>query len=75
MMMAEWNMSQLMFADDTVLLADSQEEFKKLVDEIRRVCSRKLRLNKSKRKVMKCTKMMVNRKMNVTKNEKPLEKG
>ena len=43
-----------MYADDTLLMGDSEVELQKLVDEFRRVCrKRKLSVNISMNKVMK----------------------
>ena len=48
--------SQLLFADDTALVADSEENLRKLVAEFGRVCERrKLKVNIAKSKVMKCS--------------------
>ena len=44
----------LMFADDTVLLGDSEEKLERLVQEFGRVCRRrKLSVNETKSKIMK----------------------
>ena len=49
----EWVLSQLLFADDTALVADSAEQLQALVREFGRVCERrKLRVNVDKSKVM-----------------------
>ncbi|WP_435316575.1 reverse transcriptase domain-containing protein, partial [Klebsiella pneumoniae] len=49
----EWWMVASLFADDTVLLAESEEELQRVVDEFCRVCERrKLKVNVSKSKVM-----------------------
>ena len=51
-----WQMNQLLFADDTVVVADSEEKLCQLVNEFGRVCKRrKLRVNVGKSKVMRCT--------------------
>ena len=48
--------SQLLFADDTALVADSEEDLRRLVMEFGRVCDRrKLRVNVAKSKVMRCS--------------------
>ena len=48
--------NQLLFADDTALVADSEEKLCRLVSEFGRVCERrKLRVNVGKRKVMRCS--------------------
>ncbi len=50
----EWNLN-LLFADDTTLVADSEGRFRRLVEEFGRVCKRrKLRVNETKSKVIKC---------------------
>ena len=49
----EWLLSQLLFADDTALVAESAEQLQCLVREFGRVCERrKLRVNVDKSKVM-----------------------
>ena len=46
----------LLFADDTALVADSEERLCRLVGEFGRVCERrKLRVNVGKSKVMRCS--------------------
>ena len=51
----EWRINQLLFADDTALVADSVEQLRRLVVEFERVCERrKLRVNAGKSKVMRC---------------------
>ena len=48
--------NQLLFADDTALVADSEEKLRRLVSEFGRVCERrKLRVNVGKSKVMRCS--------------------
>ena len=50
---SDWMLSQLFFADDTALVADSAEQLQCLVREFGRVCERrKLRVNVDKSKVM-----------------------
>ena len=45
-----------MFADDTALVADTEESLQQLVTEFGRVCDRrKLKVNVGKSKVMRCT--------------------
>ena len=52
----EWELNQLLFADDTVVVADSERKLCQLVTEFGRVCERrKLRVNVGKSKVMRCT--------------------
>ena len=48
--------NQLLFADDTALVADSEEKLCRLVSEFGRVCERRrLRVNVGKSKVMRCS--------------------
>ena len=50
----EWKVDWLMFADDTVLLDDSDEKLERLVPEFGRVCRRrKLSVNEPNSKIMK----------------------
>ena len=56
MIIYEWELNQLLFADDTVVVADSERKLCQLVTEFGRVCERrKLRVNIGKSKVMRCT--------------------
>ena len=49
-----FEINQLLFADDTALVADSEEKLCKLVSEFGRVCERrKLRVNVGMSKVMR----------------------
>ncbi len=65
----EWSLSQLLFADDTALVADSEMRLRQLVEEFGRVCQRrKLKVNGSKSKVMKCTRLVDGQRMNVALN-------
>merc|ERR1711888_251428 len=49
----EWLISQLLFADDTALVAESEKELQKLVTEFGVVCERrKLKVNVAKSKVL-----------------------
>ena len=51
-----FEINQLLFADDTALVADSEEKLCRLVSECGRVCERrKLRVNIGKSKVMRCS--------------------
>ena len=53
---SEWELNQMLFADDTVVVADSERKLCQLVTEFGRVCERrKLRVNVGKSKVMRCT--------------------
>ncbi len=49
----DWSIVACLFADDTVLLAESEKELQRVVDEFFSVCvRRKLRVNVGKNKVM-----------------------
>ena len=51
-----FEINQLLFADDTALVTDSEEKLCRLVNEFGRVCEkRKLRVNVGKSKVMRCS--------------------
>ena len=64
-----FEINQLLFADDTALVADSEEKFG-------RVCERrKLRMNVGKSKVMRCSRYGNGDRMHVIQNGEPLEKG
>ncbi len=42
----EWRINQLLFADDTALVAGSEKDLKRLVEEFGKVCARrKLQVN------------------------------
>ncbi len=79
----EWNLSQLLLADDTALLADSKGRLGQLVEESGSVCKRrkqkvkgskrKVRVNKSKSKVVKCMMLVDGRRINVALNGEVLE--
>ncbi len=48
-----WSVTACQFADDTLLLAESERELQRVVDQIHNVCKRrKLRVNAGKSKVM-----------------------
>ncbi len=50
----EWRINQLLFADDTVLVAGSEEDLRRLVEEFGRLCAqRKFQLNVGKSKAMR----------------------
>ena len=50
----EWELNQLLFVDDTVVVADSKRKLCQLVTEFGRMCERrKLRVNVGKSKVMR----------------------
>lgn len=70
----EWEVNQLLFADDTVLVADTEEKLDRLVTEFGRVCERrKLRVNVGKSKVMRCTRREGGARLNVMLNGELLE--
>ena len=51
-----FEINQRLFADDTALVANSEEKYCRLVSEFGRVCKRrKLRVNVGKSKVMRCS--------------------
>ena len=53
---SRWRVSQLLYADDTVLMADSAEDLQCLLSEFGSVCERrKLRVNVNKSKVLVCS--------------------
>ena len=53
---SEWEVSQLLFADDTAMVASTEERLQRLVEEFGAVCERrKLRVNVGKSKVMVCS--------------------
>ena len=56
-----FEINQLLFADDTALVADSEEKLCRLVREFGRVCERrKLRVKVGKSKVMRCSRWGAN---------------
>ena len=70
----EWELNQLLFADDTVVVADSERKLCQLVTEFGRVCERrKLQVNVGKSKVMRCTKSEDGARLNVMLNGEALE--
>ena len=69
-----FEINQLLFADDTALVADSEEKLRRLVSEFGRVCERrKLRVNVGKSKVMRCSRYNNGDRMHVMINGEPLE--
>ena len=52
---SRFEINPLLFADDTPLVADSEEKLCRLVSEFGRVCERKLRVNIGKSKIMRCS--------------------
>ena len=70
----ECKLNQLLFADDTALVADSEEELQHLVREFGRVCKRrKLKVNVNKSKVMRCRRGVDDSRLNVTLEGEQLE--
>ena len=69
----EWNVEWLVFADDTVLVGDSEEKLERLVEVFGDVCKRrKLTVNVNKSKVMKIGKNEGNE-MNISLNARRME--
>ena len=69
-----FEINQLLFADDTALVADSEEKLFRLVNEFGRVCERrKFRVNVCKSKVMRCSRYGNGDRMHVILNCEPLE--
>ena len=70
----EWNVEWLMFADDTVLVGDSEQKLQKLVKEFGSVCKRrKLVVNVGKSKVMRIGRGQNENEMNVSLNNRRME--
>ena len=70
-----FEIKQLLFADDTALVADLVEKLCRLLSERGRVCERrKLRVNVGKSKVMTCSRYGNGDRMHVILNREPLEK-
>ena len=66
--------NQLLFADDTALVADSEEKLCRLVSEFGRVCKKiKLRVNVGKSKVIRCSRYGNGCRMHVILKGEPLE--
>ncbi|TOF75158.1 hypothetical protein CGJ15_27085, partial [Vibrio parahaemolyticus] len=56
----------MLFADDSVLLGDSEEKLQRLVDEFGSVCKRrKLKVNTGKSKVMRITKRLGDERLDI----------
>ena len=69
-----FEINQLLFADDTALVADSEEKLCRLVSEFGGVCERRmLRVNVGKSKVMRCSRYGNGDQMYVILNCEPLE--
>ena len=70
-----FEINQLLFADDTALVADSEEQLCILVSGFGRLCERrKLRVNVGKSKVMGCSRYVNGGRMHVIPNGEPLRK-
>ena len=68
-----FEINQLLFADDTAIVADSEEKSGRMVSEFGRVCERrKLRVNVGKSKVMRCSGYGNGDRMHVILNGEPL---
>ena len=69
-----FEINKLLFADDTALVADSEEKLCRLVSEFSRVCERrKLRVNIGKSKVMRCSRYGNGDRLHVTLKGETLE--
>ena len=63
-----------MFADDTVLLGDSEEKLERLAQEFGNVCQRrKLLVNETKSKIMKMGKNVEENGVNISLNGRRME--
>ena len=70
----EWELNQLLYADDTVVVANSERKLCQLVTGFGRVCERrKFRVNVGKSKVMRCTRNEDDAGLNVMLNGEALE--
>ena len=69
-----FEINQLLFADDTALVGDSEEKLCRLVSEFGRVCERReFRVTVGKSKVMRCSRYGNGDRMHVILNGEPLE--
>ena len=69
-----FEINQLLSADDTSLVADSEEKLCRFLSEFGRVCERrKLRVNVGKSKVTRCSRYGNGNRMPVKLNGEPLE--
>ena len=69
-----WQMNQLLFADDIVVVANSEGKLCQLVTEFGRMCEgRKLHVNVVKSKVLRCTNREDGNRLNVTLDGEVLE--
>ena len=70
----EWKVEWFMFADDTLLVGESEEKLDKLVKEFGNVCNRrKLTVNVGKSKVMRIGKNREENELNVRLNDRRME--
>ena len=70
----EWKVEWMMFADDTVLVGDSEQKLQRLVKEFGSVCKRrKLSINVGKSKVMRIGKNREENEMNIRLNNSRME--
>ena len=70
----EWELNQLLFADDTVVVAESERKLCPLVTEFGWACERrKLRVNVRKSKVTRCTRNEDGARLNAMLNGEALE--
>ena len=70
----EWELNQLLFADDTLVVAHCERKLCQLVTEFGRVCGRrKLQVNVGKSKVVRCTGNEDGARLNVMLNGEALE--
>ena len=71
----KWEVSQLLFADDTVLVAYSKRELGKLVEEFSRAYKKRiLKVNVAKNKVMRSVRDGIVGEMNIMMDAQVLEK-
>ena len=69
-----WELLQVQFADDTVLLSDSKDKLQQLLEEFGRVCEgRNLKVNVNTSKVICCFQQVDEGKLNVSLNGEILE--
>jgi hypothetical protein len=65
----EWQLNQILYADDTALVTDEESKLQSLVTEFRKVCERrKLSVNVAKSKVMRVTRRENADNLNITVN-------
>ena len=70
---SRFEINQLLFADGTSLVADSEEKLCKLVSEFGRVCERRKLVNVGNCKVMTCSRYGNGGRMHEILNGEPLE--